>query len=118
MGDYRDDRDALRERARVLEEELAERDRQLAEQRAELDALLSGGDDASETAPVGAERTCPKCGKVNQPHYQFCLGCGDDLDEAAPAPDAAAAASKSWAVAGGVLAALLVGAILAILLAR
>ena len=31
--------------------------------------------------------TCPKCGKENQDHYKFCLGCGSELprDVAAPA---------------------------------
>ncbi len=31
--------------------------------------------------------TCPKCGKDNQDHYKFCLGCGAELPrEAAPKP--------------------------------
>jgi pSer/pThr/pTyr-binding forkhead associated (FHA) protein len=31
--------------------------------------------------------TCPKCGKENQDHYKFCLGCGSELprDVASPA---------------------------------
>lgn len=27
---------------------------------------------------------CPKCGKENQDHYKFCLGCGADLPKNAP----------------------------------
>jgi pSer/pThr/pTyr-binding forkhead associated (FHA) protein len=27
---------------------------------------------------------CPKCGKENQDHYKFCLGCGSDLPKNAP----------------------------------
>ncbi|MEI8257155.1 MAG: zinc-ribbon domain-containing protein, partial [Deltaproteobacteria bacterium] len=23
--------------------------------------------------------SCPKCGKENQDHYKFCLGCGNEL---------------------------------------
>lgn len=31
--------------------------------------------------------TCPKCGKENQDHYKFCLGCGAELPrDAAPKP--------------------------------
>jgi pSer/pThr/pTyr-binding forkhead associated (FHA) protein len=31
--------------------------------------------------------TCPKCGKENQDHYKFCLGCGAELPrETAPKP--------------------------------
>ncbi len=31
--------------------------------------------------------TCPKCGKDNQDHYKFCLGCGAELPrDAAPKP--------------------------------
>ncbi len=31
--------------------------------------------------------TCPKCGKDNQDHYKFCLGCGAELPrEVAPKP--------------------------------
>lgn len=34
--------------------------------------------------------TCPNCGKENQDHYKFCLGCGSKLPQAAAAPPAAA----------------------------
>jgi hypothetical protein len=30
--------------------------------------------------------TCNRCGKENQDHYKFCLGCGSELVKAAPAP--------------------------------
>ena len=32
--------------------------------------------------------TCNRCGKENQDHYKFCLGCGSELAKpvAAPAP--------------------------------
>jgi hypothetical protein len=30
--------------------------------------------------------TCSRCGKENQDHYKFCLGCGNELAKAAPAP--------------------------------
>ncbi|MBL8608738.1 MAG: zinc-ribbon domain-containing protein, partial [Myxococcales bacterium] len=31
--------------------------------------------------------SCPKCGKDNQDHYKFCLGCGAELPrDAAPKP--------------------------------
>jgi pSer/pThr/pTyr-binding forkhead associated (FHA) protein len=41
--------------------------------------------------------TCPKCGKDNQTHYKFCLGCGAELhkDGAAVAPKPAAAAGPT-----------------------
>ncbi|MEO8901237.1 MAG: zinc-ribbon domain-containing protein, partial [Polyangiaceae bacterium] len=29
--------------------------------------------------------TCLKCGKENQDHYKFCLGCGAELPRAAAA---------------------------------
>ena len=29
--------------------------------------------------------TCSKCGKENQDHYKFCLGCGAELPRAAAA---------------------------------
>src|SRR5436190_22579448 len=29
--------------------------------------------------------TCPKCGKENQDHYKFCLGCGAELPRAGAA---------------------------------
>jgi pSer/pThr/pTyr-binding forkhead associated (FHA) protein len=29
--------------------------------------------------------TCKRCGKDNQDHYKFCLGCGSELTQAAPA---------------------------------
>jgi pSer/pThr/pTyr-binding forkhead associated (FHA) protein len=37
--------------------------------------------------------TCKACGKENQDHYKFCLGCGGKL-EAAPAPAPAAAPAE------------------------
>jgi pSer/pThr/pTyr-binding forkhead associated (FHA) protein len=37
--------------------------------------------------------TCSRCGKENQKHYKFCLGCGAKL-EAAPAPAEAARAAE------------------------
>src|SRR6185312_8495126 len=30
--------------------------------------------------------TCNRCGKENQDHYKFCLGCGSELAKPAPAP--------------------------------
>ena len=30
--------------------------------------------------------TCSRCGKENQDHYKFCLGCGNELPKPAPAP--------------------------------
>src|SRR5581483_973333 len=30
--------------------------------------------------------TCNRCGKENQDHYKFCLGCGNELTKAPPAP--------------------------------
>lgn len=30
--------------------------------------------------------TCNRCGKENQDHYKFCLGCGNELAKPAPAP--------------------------------
>jgi pSer/pThr/pTyr-binding forkhead associated (FHA) protein len=30
--------------------------------------------------------TCNRCGKENQDHYKFCLGCGNELARPAPAP--------------------------------
>ncbi len=50
---------------------------------------------------------CPNCGKENQDHYKFCLGCGSDLPKTeapkkdsvpAPAPAAPAAAPASSTV--------------------
>jgi hypothetical protein len=39
---------------------------------------------------------CSRCGKENQPHYKFCLGCGGDLDvaPASEAPEAEPAAEQ------------------------
>ena len=34
--------------------------------------------------------SCPKCGKENQDHYKFCLGCGSELARPAAAPTPAA----------------------------
>jgi pSer/pThr/pTyr-binding forkhead associated (FHA) protein len=41
--------------------------------------------------------TCNRCGKENQDHYKFCLGCGNELAKAAPAaaPSAPAAPPPS-----------------------
>jgi hypothetical protein len=30
--------------------------------------------------------TCNRCGKENQDHYKFCLGCGNELSKPTPAP--------------------------------
>jgi pSer/pThr/pTyr-binding forkhead associated (FHA) protein len=39
--------------------------------------------------------TCSRCGKENQKHYKFCLGCGAKLEAPAPpAPEATAAAAS------------------------
>ena len=32
--------------------------------------------------------TCNRCGKENQDHYKFCLGCGNEIKAAAAKPDA------------------------------
>ena len=34
--------------------------------------------------------TCNRCGKENQDHYKFCLGCGNELTRPAPAPSPSA----------------------------
>src|ERR1700733_12020705 len=34
--------------------------------------------------------TCNRCGKENQDHYKFCLGCGSELAKPVPAPAPAA----------------------------
>ena len=31
---------------------------------------------------------CPRCGKNNQPHYKFCLGCGAELPRDTAQPEA------------------------------
>lgn len=46
---------------------------------------------------------CPSCGKQNQDHYKFCLGCGAKLPAAAPAPapsQPAAAPQQDFGTAG------------------
>jgi pSer/pThr/pTyr-binding forkhead associated (FHA) protein len=53
--------------------------------------------------------TCPKCGKENQDHYKFCLGCGAELPrEQAPRPFATQTPPHGMpalgALAGGTLA--------------
>jgi hypothetical protein len=97
MTEYRDDQSALRQRARVLEEDLAERDRRLAEQRIELERqraelerqqselvrlraeAAAPNDEPAPAAASGDTRVCAACGKENREHYTFCLGCGADL---------------------------------------
>src|SRR5687767_2414748 len=37
--------------------------------------------------------SCARCGKENQPHYKFCLGCGAKLEAAAPPAEPARPAS-------------------------
>ncbi len=39
----------------------------------------SGAPPAKDTVP------CPRCGRENQKHYRFCLGCGADLSVVQPA---------------------------------
>jgi pSer/pThr/pTyr-binding forkhead associated (FHA) protein len=39
--------------------------------------------------------TCSRCGKENQKHYKFCLGCGAKLEVPAPPPPTASAAAAS-----------------------
>jgi pSer/pThr/pTyr-binding forkhead associated (FHA) protein len=41
--------------------------------------------------------TCSRCGKENQKHYKFCLGCGAKLEAPAPPPEASAAATSESA---------------------
>lgn len=95
VGDYRNDRGALREANADLEDELAAREQQLAEREAELarkrDELAAKDAElaelrkrvAPEPAPVAAPGICTACGKANQLHYKFCLGCGADMPEVA-----------------------------------
>lgn len=39
--------------------------------------------------------TCPKCGKENQAHYRFCLGCGSELPKVNARPVVAAAPKQA-----------------------
>jgi pSer/pThr/pTyr-binding forkhead associated (FHA) protein len=46
--------------------------------------------------------TCPKCGKDNQDHYKFCLGCGAELPrDAAPKPFAPSTPAHGMKAASG-----------------
>lgn len=95
VGDYRNDRGALREANADLEDELAAREQQLAEREAELARKRSelAAKDAELEAlrlrvapkpePSAAPGSCTACGKANPPHYKFCLGCGANLPEVA-----------------------------------
>jgi hypothetical protein len=99
VSEYRDDAAATRERARVLEEELAERERELLRQKSEIEqqkSALSAAERELQTlkaaqpralvADATGERTCASCGKKNAEHYKFCLGCGADLAAIAVSP--------------------------------
>src|SRR5512138_859392 len=39
--------------------------------------------------------TCRKCGKENQDHYKFCLGCGNELAKTPPAQVSGPAAAPT-----------------------
>jgi pSer/pThr/pTyr-binding forkhead associated (FHA) protein len=45
--------------------------------------------------------TCNRCGKENQDHYKFCLGCGNELARPAPAPSPAASLGNDGGSDGG-----------------
>lgn len=49
--------------------------------------------------------TCNRCGKENQDHYKFCLGCGNELAKMQPPVAAAAAAPAATAPSSGAEAA-------------
>src|SRR3954454_6483816 len=42
--------------------------------------------------------TCNRCGKENQDHYKFCLGCGNELTRPAPAPSPTAGLGADGAI--------------------
>jgi len=123
MPRYRDDTDALRFQKERLAEDLQQAEAELQQQRsaataaegelraqsaqlaakeAELAALrqkLAGQQPASTGQAAVGEVRCPSCGKSNQAHYKFCLGCGTDLQGAPPAPMASPAANFNLAPA-------------------
>lgn len=39
---------------------------------------------------------CSRCGRENQEHYKFCLGCGSELSRDAPVPVARSGAAPEW----------------------
>ncbi len=41
---------------------------------------------------------CPQCGKNNEPHYAFCLGCGARVPQAPPGEPGGPAIAAQWPV--------------------
>jgi Tfp pilus assembly protein FimV len=149
MKGYRDDRDALRHENEQLEAErddaeralaeqkarAAEAERELASQRAELAAkeaeLARLTPAPAPVATADGDVVCPACGRENQQHYKFCLGCGTELGAARPvqralAPHAAGTPNLAGAPAKSgsavpmfvLIAVALIGGAVYILLAR
>lgn len=60
----------------------------------------------TQSAPAGAGKICPACGKTVSPGVKFCIHCGTSLASAAAAPAQTAAAPASAASPGPVNAVL------------
>lgn len=109
MADYRDDRRALRfERDRLVEDlqraeqTLESQDAQLDAQRARIAALerqlaAPTTPPTQPSAPIAWD--CAACGKGNEAHYRFCLGCGATRPESGAStaiPPGDAPAAGAW----------------------
>jgi hypothetical protein len=115
MGDYRDGDQAARERARVLEEELAESEAEAEAQRAEIERQAEAlrAKDAelavlrarvsAPVAPSTGTRVCERCGCHNAAQNAACVSCGQALSglpvfpaPPSPAPQPAPAKRNPW----------------------